>query len=673
MKKIDLHIHTIKTISDCEFKFSLEQLSSYVNEMKLDAIAITNHNMFDKLQFEEITKSIKTKVFPGIEINIGNNGGHLLVIAEVSDTDDFAVKCMKISEKIKNPTDSVTLDEFTGIFSDLKKYLLIPHFDKEPRVEKSILEALDRHIQVGEVSSTKKFIYCKKNDEIVPVIFSDWRPKENDTFPVKQTYINVGSLTIKALKRSFMDKTKVQLSDDEGQHLFQILPDVNMSTGLTVVMGERSSGKSYTLNRINEVYDNIKYIKQFALLEKEPDKAEADFSKDLESQQSCFIQEYLRPFSLAITDVSNIDLAKDEKIIDDYIKSLLKYASETERADAFAKCKLFSENKYTVEDLNVLKDLISAVEQILDARKYKKIIDNNIEREKLIGLHKELIEKFVLEDVQIKKKVWTNELVDNIKKGLQLKTSATKPKEVDFYEVQLNRKKVRRFNVIAELVKKESIIKENDIEGFKISIAKRKFKGAGELKTQSGKKIAFKEVYNKYDGDAYEYLLELKNTEVMEKDYYQFFVKIDYQILNQYGYQVSGGERAEFNLLREINDARQYDMLLIDEPESSFDNIFLKKKVNHLIKDISEEMPVIIVTHNNTVGASIQPDYIIHTKRVIKEGKAEFKLYAGLPTDRELVCVDGSSIPNIEVTLDCLEAGRDAYVERRKEYEMLED
>ncbi len=43
-------------------------------------------------------------------------------------------------------------------------------------------------------------------------------------------------------------------------------------------------------------------------------------------------------------------------------------------------------------------------------------------------------------------------------------------------------------------------------------------------------------------------------------------------------------------------------MLLIDEPESSFDNIFLKEDVNSLLKEFSQEMPVVIVTHNSTIG-----------------------------------------------------------------------
>jgi len=673
LKKIDLHIHTIKTISDYDFQFSLEHLTSYVSEMQIDAIAITNHNLFDRNQFEEIFDALDITVFPGIEINIGVNGGHILVITEKADIEDFAIKCLKVEERIQQPTDSISVDEFGEIFGNLNKYILIPHYDKSPSVDKKIVKALDNHIMAGEVSSAKKFIYCKKNESIVPVIFSDWRPVENSPFPVKQTYIDAGTLSVKAIKRCFMDKTKVHLSDKEGHHLFQVLPGINMSTGLTVVIGGRSSGKSYTLNRINEVHDNIKYIKQFALLEKEPEKAEAEFLKGMESQQSQFIQEYLRPFSLAVNEVANIDLVKDEKKIDSYIKSLLKYASETERADAYSKCRLFSEIEYTIEDLNVLKELIDAVEKLLDARKYKELIENNVERESLINLHADLVKKYIQEDVLIKKKEWVNELIGNIKNRLQSKTSATKPKNVNFYEVQLNRAKVRKFNTLANLVEKESIIRETDIEGFKVRISKRRYKGAGELKNKSGRRTSFKEAFDKYALDAYDYLQELKATDVLEKDYYQFFAKIDYDILNQYGFPVSGGERAEFNLLREINDALQYEMLLIDEPESSFDNIFLKEKVNHLIKEISEVMPVIIVTHNNTVGASIQPDYIVHTKREIHEGNVEFKLFSGFPTDRVLLCGDGSSIPNIEATMNCLEAGRDAYEERRIEYEMLED
>src|SRR5437762_5840826 len=56
-------------------------------------------------------------------------------------------------------------------------------------------------------------------------------------------------------------------------------------------------------------------------------------------------------------------------------------------------------------------------------------------------------------------------------------------------------------------------------------------------------------------------------------------------------------------------------MLLIDEPESSFDNLFLNSNVNRILKDISETMPVVVVTHNSTVGASVGADYVLYTSK----------------------------------------------------------
>ena len=52
-------------------------------------------------------------------------------------------------------------------------------------------------------------------------------------------------------------------------------------------------------------------------------------------------------------------------------------------------------------------------------------------------------------------------------------------------------------------------------------------------------------------------------------------------------------------------------MLLIDEPESSFDNMFLCTAVNDILRRIASSMPVLVVTHNSTIGASIGADYVL--------------------------------------------------------------
>lgn len=681
MKKIDLHIHTVSTPSDSSFDFSIDALAQYVEKCGLDAIAITNHNCFDSDQFRQIQERLdeKTVVFPGIEINVLNHKrsgfGHLIVLSDPSSVEDFGTRCSVIEKNIVSADDGVTLEFVKNTFADLSKYLLIPHYEKAPAIDPIIIDELKEHIVCGEVSSVKKFVYCQKDStSLTPVYFSDWRAQSESEFPMRNTWVDINEISLSSLKHVLPDKTKVQLSKEEGHHLFQALSDVKLSTGLTVILGGRSSGKSYTLNRIDNAYENVRYIKQFSLLERDPEKAEADFAQKIAEKQSVAMREFFQLFSYAVDDVVNISLTSDEKQLDDYLSSLIKHASEVSRADMYSKCYLYSESSYTINDLENLNKLIKAVEDLLDTREYKDIIEKNIPRTTLVNLHTELINKYVEEKQLALKKTWINDFVEDVKSKLQRRTADTRVEDVDFYSIQMNRIKVKRFRELASLIKRPSVIEEQDIEGFTVQMSKRPYDGSGELKNQSGKNIKFSDVFEFYQNDDYEYLINLSQKEGIEaRDYYLYFAKVDYKILNQYGYEVSGGERAEFNLLQQIKDAHLTDMLLIDEPESSFDNIFLRDHVNHIIKEIASKMPVVIVTHNNTVGASIKPDYIVHTRRSIVNGKPVFELYSGYPSDKVLINNTGQTIPNIDVTLDCLEAGLTAYENRRKDYEMLKD
>lgn len=153
-----------------------------------------------------------------------------------------------------------------------------------------------------------------------------------------------------------------------------------------------------------------------------------------------------------------------------------------------------------------------------------------------------------------------------------------------------------------------------------------------------------------------------------------FFVdsNITYEVFNQYGSPASGGERSEYNLLQELSDGVKNSILILDEPESSFDNIFLRDGVDSLLKDISKTIPVIIATHNNTIGVSVHPDYIVYAcKEVLSDGKLEYHLYSGYPSSEDLVDLKGNHISRKSVLLDCLEAGEAAYMDRRNSYEIL--
>ncbi|MDH1700040.1 histidinol phosphatase, partial [Acinetobacter johnsonii] len=223
----------------------------YVSEGKLDAIAITNHNMFDLLQFQEIKSQLGIKVFPGIEIDI--EGTHILVIAEDNELHDFKMRCDKITEMIPDKETSISIAEFRDVFVELSNYLLIPHYKKSPEIKEETLNQLSNFITAGEVTSPRKFAYSiKDKTALVPVCFSDLRMEERLThIPARQTYVDIGDITLTALKVALSDKHKVHLSKEDGHHFFEALNNgLKLSTGLNVVIGERSSGKSHTLNLI---------------------------------------------------------------------------------------------------------------------------------------------------------------------------------------------------------------------------------------------------------------------------------------------------------------------------------------------------------------------------------------------------------------------------------------
>jgi ABC-type lipopolysaccharide export system ATPase subunit len=670
MKKIDLHLHTVSSISDRPFFFSLNALKEYVEKLEIDCIAITNHNLFDKPQFEQIAAEISAKVFPGIEIDL--ESGHILLISENEDLDDFDLKCKKVSDLIKTKDDWITYEQLIEIFPVLNKYLLIPHYDKKPNIKEETLTKLGDNIFAGEVTSLRKFKSCiKESDKLVPVIFSDYRFTEETTvFPTRQTYVDATESTLRAIKGCLFDKAKVFLSKDEGNNYFQATDDgVMLSTGLNVIIGERSSGKTFTLDKISHSFDNVKYLEQFSLLQKDEEKF-----KDLVTTRHSLVSEsYLKELKDVVYDVSEIDIKANNIQTEKFLDSLKKYASENDKLDTFSKCKLYNETNFEIDDLDNLKKIIKATETLIENKEYRAIINKHISDDSLKALILELVGTYNDGYEQNLKKNWANDLVKRIKDDLRIRSSTTAVEELDFSKIQMEKIKIAKFKDVVKKLHQEKEIDSKDIRGFKVVARTKRYTGASQLKAKSKRQLSFSDAFNNYN-DPYKFLLALKSVGIEETEFYKYFVDIEYKTLNKHGFPVSGGERSEFNLLHEISDALKHDILLIDEPESSFDNIFLKNEVNELIKEISKEIPVIVVTHNNTIGASIKPDHLLYTQKIIVNGEVEYKIFSGQPTSKTLKSANGEEIQNLDILFNCLEAGQEAYYERKtRSYEILKD
>jgi len=674
MKKIDFHIHTIPSVRDADFVFSIDTLISYVKERNLDAIAITNHDLFDLDQFTKITEQIDIPVFPGIEINM--QSGHLLIIDNSNRLDDFQEKADKVRSIIKTVEDHVTFEKLTEIYGDLGEYLVIPHYQKRPSISGDELNLLLPFISAAEVDSPKKFVRMwNDTNQPTPVLFSDMRIKENLTkFSSRSTYIDCGELAVKKIKACLMDKTKVFLSPHDGNKLFETLPNSQMiSTGLNVILGGRSTGKTVTLNNIaDQMYDPL-HIEQFELVQKEEELDKRLFEEAVTRDKSHVEQNHLLPFKEVVDRVLSIDLTENEKEVSDYIESLMKSASESALRDAFSNTTIFDETNFTVSTDDTLKALIRSTQQLIVNVEYGKIIEKYIDRSDLRKLACELIEERWRQEDEIRKKTEVNSLIDEIKRALDLKSAVAPISPVDLYRITLDKIRIEKFTEIVNLLKYEKDIHDEKVQDFRVVAKRGPFKGAQELHDKLARQASFTPAYRVYD-NPYQFLQELKcisalpNTEI-----YKFFAKIDYKILNNDGAEISGGERSEFRLLQKIKRATVHDILLIDEPESGFDNIFLKTNVNQIIKDLSKTVPVVIVTHNSTIGASVGADYLLHTSKEYLDGKTIYKIYSGYPTDTLLTSHDGSTIENYSSTINALEAGVDAYKARNEFYENIKN
>ncbi len=649
-------------------------MKRYVVEANLDAIAITNHDTFDRTQYEEIRDSLDVVVFPGIEVNLET--GHVLIIGDETTLDGFESSAELVQDKIRKIGDKISVAELEVIFRDLKQYLVIPHYEKRPAIHGEELAALMTYVAAGEVDSAKKFIRVYRDeDRLTPVLFSDVRIREDmSVFPTRQTYIDCGEVSIASIKACLQDKNKVALSRDDGNCLFEVLGNgQQISTGLNILLGERSSGKTHTLDRIFDAIENAKYIRQFSLVQQESEEYEREFSKDVKRRRSRFADEYLSDFKTVLNDVVGVDLRMDDAQVGHFVDSLLRSATEAERKDSFSKAALFDESSFKLKRDDALSELIASVRHLIENVEYRPVVEKHIDLGSLRNLARELIELLWEKEVDRKKKALVNSIVKEAKDRLRRRTSATQIEDVDCYQVKLNKVKVAKFEDLVKRLKTEEEISRESFQGFSVVTSRSSFAGAGEIKAVSGQRVAFSECYKEYT-HPYEYLRALiANETLIPSEFYKYFVKIDYRILNKDGTEVSGGERSEFRLLQEIKDAQNFDILLIDEPESSFDNVFLRSDVNQMIKDISASMPVVVVTHNSTVGASIGADYLIYAKKERIDSGLVFTLFSGHPTDSKLSSTDGREIDNFDATLDALEAGHISYKERGGLYEAIKN
>lgn len=665
MLKIDFHIHTIPTLKDSEFEFDINDLNKYINEMQLDCIAITNHNVFDKKQFNTISCCVKARVFPGIEVDI--EGSHLLLIGDISEINDLENASSELEKLIIDENSSITFEQFEKIFPNYEKYLLIPHYKKPPRMQQSTIRKFNGLIKCGEVPNAKKFsIIIKDKKSLIPVVFSDYRPGSKEPMPSRYTYVNCSNNGFSNIKLAIEDRNKVSITKNNSIDEIEYLPNgATISNRLNIILGTRTSGKTYNIEKIKESFDkeNCLYIPQFSLI---GDAEDSKFEELIKKECNSISDAYYSNYKPLINKLLSFDLEEESDIIEEQLNGLFDYA-EKASIDSFSKTKIFSEIEFNIDNSNSAADVINSLAKVYNTKWSTEIINKYIDKQKIKILIEELINKRKEEKKKIVLEKYTNNAIKKIKAELNKESSANTPDSMDLITFFKHRKITEKANKLFEKIKMTRKISSQNLQLFNVTINSEEYETVSNLKENLNSRLALKPIFDKYykTNELYKYVKELEELGLNRNSICKSLINIKYDIKNQIGENPSGGEKAEFNLLKEISNAHKYDVLLIDELEASFDNPFISENIVDLIKNISEKTTVCITTHNSTLAMMLNPDKIIFTENV----KGNHKIYYGTMGDKKFKTMDNEEIISYDKILEVLEAGKDVYIEKGRKYE----
>lgn len=688
MKRIDLHIHTKRTVCDSQnFEFSMNELIAYVKRANLAAIAITNHNCFDLHNYKSVREELRDycEVFPGIEINVKTPGkyGHVLVIAPNDLVEDFNEACKRIDQMCPESKSSISWDDVCSFITFLDKCLIIPHYRKNKQLDKKTIEEIRSKSGVDalEVSNNKIWLRETGGTTEPLVVFSDARPgfkPINDSnessgarFAYGFTYIDISEVSIQSIKLALTkaDATSIVSMD----HEFEILPEgIAASNKLNVLLGERSSGKTFTLERIIDALEESDYwyIEQFDISEK---AKKSNFDKNVREEDESFFSSYFAGLERLLGSYLEIDLDSIEQGVKDYTRALMIYAGSP--PDDASKTPIYKSEPFKTEaDEKSLKDdfeLRKAVRKLASDTRRREQIERHLSVDSLTSLDDDLrlITKSTFQDLKLKGRAnQTIALIQNALSSLSARKPLPDTKPIRDYFRYCHQEALLA-NELERLSNPESL--ESEDEGKYLKTRKRLgYTQAGQIPKPISKKLA--------NGDTMAPILKMSSFQDRLQAFRNFkessrpyIIKNLFQIqtsivLNDEKQpELSGGQRAEYCLLHELSKARGKDLVLIDEPESSFDNPFLSEEVCKMIKAVAQHSTVFLVTHNNSLGVSIHPDWILYTE---KRKDGSYAIYSGAFTDSQLRAIDGAQISRPETLINILEAGEPKYLDRRKYY-----
>lgn len=710
--KIDIHVHTkkIKSGDSVNRNVTVEKFSKIIKSTDVKILAITNHNHFDLLQYEQFKNSVDgtCQVWPGIELDVVERGrrAHLIVIVKPDHASLFCFRMSSLLEGKSADTFSTNLQEIVDTVDDLDSIYVAHYYAKKPNLEDEDVENL-----TSIVSNPKRIIKEATNSISAGIYIShghnsiygsdvyNWDDYLNISNDLPELRLPVESFEQFCLLLEKDDATINTLLDKKTRESIHISTfgvaeafDLNIYNDINILFGSKGTGKTEILKALSKYFNNKGYKTDVYESNRKQindvyDLRCADFKFNLEELglQNC---------------EDEFDLVKNAT--DKEVTSLAKYrlhysVMETNKISKEIAVKNYS----SLDESEFDRKLLEVKELFATVAAFKEFANSNQPLKEIIGA--ELFDELTILLQRVENRIMNeteeriistqavkmfNSFINVFVTEISKKTGQPeKPLKTGFSDYAANRLKIER------AIKKILLNIQQQIQPIKKHVGSLGIKGnlhcQTNIRIQNGNftdsnyhpltrtaaKAAQKAVAKKlfeiakhiFSGSLFEKISELNEIDDSERvknitdlaQVYRHFVLED-----QY-YQPSSGESSMILLENELRSGKE--IFLIDEPEKSLGNDYINDVIVPILKELAlMGKKIVIATHDANIAVRTLPYNSIYRKHHMNR----YFTFTGNPFSNSLKCVTGDQddLDWKEISMKTLEGGRAAFGERGKIY-----
>ncbi len=702
--KIDLHCHTKKTKKSDGVNRNVDvgTFSKYMKDLDIKIVAITNHNLFDKKQYEQFSESVKeyTMVWPGIELDINQQpekNGHMIVICDPSQYEQFSEIINEGIEDVDNY--SITLKDLWKKTKDINCIYIAHYYRKSPVIsEKELINfqncGIDNYRIFKEPSNyrTLGLFATFSNNVIIGSDVQDWNKYEDSNFSeLKLSVDSFEQFLLLSKKESTIINT---LLDKKGKEKFPLKPhpsitlELELYRDINIIFGDKGTGKTEMLKSLEQYMKNNNYnVVTYYGNEKDSEFDNIIRSDSYSIEDSGIYNEDLKPYFSFIKSWKDINPTN----LNDYIE-WYQTKDNNKNKQALNICKLFNDQTYTEKNYK---------EYVLRYSKLSEMVNffNMYDYSELIGENEFLNFKKILEQMKLfekdnkekewieqKSKILSNKTIEEVKKIVtQYAQSKSVPSEAGIFKFINNRIKLKKsLEKIIEVFSRKDIVKKDYLgnlseKGNIYKYTRFKFLDSnGEKSTAEEYNTGTIQNIRKYKNLLHTALDNIYSEKIIEcmKEIQEFefkiidgkeFIGISKYVGDENGniYKPSQGEKSMLLLNMRLNT--DSDNYILDEPELSLGNQYISDViVPHLNNLANAKKRIVIATHNANIAVRTLPYLSIFRKH----NNGIYNTYLGNPFTNKLIEKDDKSeLDWKEQSLNILEGGEEAFGERSYIYD----